>query len=129
MKRIITLAAMLTATAGAAACSSAPSAVTVSGVVTVMGAGDCSPGQLPAGIQPSTTQITVTSPSGTVLGSTYLGQPANAGSMLGQPLCKLPFRVTSVPSERMYGIKVAGVSGTSWAHKPKGIVISVTSGL
>jgi hypothetical protein len=129
MKRLIALAAILAAAASAAACSSAPSDVTVSGDVVVMGAGDCSSGQLPAEIQPDSTQVTVTSQSGTVLGSTYLGQPANDGSMLGQALCKLPFKVTSVPSARLYGIKVAGVSGTSWMHKPTGIVISVTEGL
>jgi hypothetical protein len=91
-----------------------------------MGAGDCSPGQLPAGIQPGTTQVTIKSPSGTVLGSTYLGNPVNAGSSLGLPLCNLPFRVTDVTSASMYGIDIAGVSGTSWAHKATGIVITVT---
>lgn len=126
MKRIIAVLIAVLALAGCGA--SSPANVTVSGNVRVMGAGDCDPGQLPAGVQPGTTQVTVTSPSGTVLGSTYLGQPVNAGSLLGQPLCNLPFRLTSVPSSRMYGITVAGVSGTSWSHKPTGVVITVTEG-
>lgn len=126
MKRTIVVLGAILALAGCGA--SAPANVTVSGNVQVMGAGDCNPGQLPAGVQPGTTQVTVTSPSGTFLGSTYVGQPVNAGSLLGQPLCNLPFRLTSVPSARMYGIKIAGVSGTSWSHKPKGIVITLTEG-
>jgi hypothetical protein len=126
MKRYIAALVAVLALAGCGA--STPANVTVSGNVQVMGAGDCNAGQLPAGVQPGTTQLTVTSPSGTVLGSTYLGQPVSAGSLLGQPLCNLPFRVTSVPSARMYGIKVGGVSGTSWSHKPAGIVITVTEG-
>lgn len=127
MRKSIVLAAASVAVAGLSSCgSSGPSTITVSGTVQTLGAGDCNPGQLPASIQPGTTQVTVKSPSGTVLGSTYLGQSSSAGSLLGQPLCSLPFRVTSVPSARMYGIDIAGVSGTSWSHKATGIVISLT---
>jgi hypothetical protein len=127
MKRYIAAQVAVLALAGCAA--SSPTNATVSGNVATMGAGDCNAGQLPASIQPGTTQVTVTSPSGTVLGSTYLGQPSSTGQqVLGQPVCKMSFRVTSVPSSRMYGIKIAGVSGTSWAHKPSGILITLTEG-
>jgi hypothetical protein len=130
VKRALALAALVAVLALADCGSSGPFNVTVSGTVVTMGAGSCNPGQLPAGIQPGTTQVTVTSPSGTVLGTTYLGQPSGTGQqVLGQLLCKLPFRVTSVPTSRMYGIKIAGVSGASWAHKPTGIIITVTEGL
>jgi hypothetical protein len=126
MKRLIIATSALGVMIGLSACGA--STTTVSGNVQVTGAGDCNPGQLPAGIQPETTQVTVISPSGTVLGSTYLGKPSSAGNALGLPLCNLPFRVTSVPSNSMYGVKISGVSGTSWAHKATGIVISVTEG-
>lgn len=126
MKRLLIATSALGVMIGLSACGA--STTTVSGNVQVTGAGDCSPGQLPAGIQPDTTQVTVTSPSGTVLGSTYLGQPISAGSTMGLPLCNRPFRLTSVTSNSMYGIKISGVSGISWAHKATGILISVMEG-
>ena len=67
-------------------------------------------------------QVTVTSPSGAVIGTGTLGSPSStAGTMLGcvDSVEVYPFKITGLPGEPRYGVTVAGLSGTIWFTPPE----------
>lgn len=120
----------------AAGCSSGASAVTVNGTVTPSSASGVSlvfgPGinaTTYAGCKKASpapgTQITVTDPSGNVIGTGTLGQWADT-SMTAQGLkvyaCDMPFTISNVPSEQRYGFAINGVPGTMWETSVSGPV-------
>ncbi len=122
--------AALVAVAVAACGATAPraharAATLVSGVVEVT-AVDCANAlTLPAAVQPGT-QVTVLAPSGTVLGTAALGAAVSAGPpSYGMSTCALPFTLTGVPVQRLYGIRLAGVSGTTWSRTAGAITVTV----
>jgi hypothetical protein len=62
-------------------------------------------------------QVTVTSPSGTVIGTGSLGSPSTtAGTVIGcvDSVEVYPFKVTGLQGEPRYGVTVANLSGTIW---------------
>jgi hypothetical protein len=63
------------------------------------------------------TQITVISPSGTVIGTGSLGAPATTTSnVLGcaEDIDVYPFQVAGLPSEPRYGVQINGEQETIW---------------
>jgi hypothetical protein len=67
-------------------------------------------------------QVTVTSPSGAVIGTGALGNPSSsAGTELGciDSLEVYPFKITGLPGEPRYGVTVAGLSGIIWFTPPQ----------
>jgi hypothetical protein len=121
----------------AAGCSSGGgSAVTVNGTVTpssssgvslVFGAGinaTTYAGCAKASPAPGA-QITVTDPSGKVIGTGTLGRWVDT-SVTAQGLkvyrCDMPFTISSVPSEQRYGFAISGVPGTMWETSVSGPV-------
>ncbi len=132
-----TIGAILTAMAAltaAAACGSSPPPVTIHGTVTPSGTisqtfgqglnadgyGACSETSPAPG-----TQVTVTSPSGTVIGTGTLGS-WNTDSVVieGTTMyhCDMPFTIKNVPQETRYGLAVSGVPGTIWETSVSGAV-------
>jgi hypothetical protein len=105
MKRPATLIATLAIMALAAGCSSAPAQMTVHGTVIVPDnpvAGENSPVDVGS-------QVTVTDPSGKVIGFTQL----NGDAKQGQTFTLTFGFVVKVPEgESSYGIAVSGLSGT-----------------
>jgi hypothetical protein len=62
-------------------------------------------------------QVTVTSPSGTVIGTGTLGNPSTAATTLigcVESVEVYKFKVTGLPGEPRYGVTVASLSGTIW---------------
>lgn len=123
----------------AAACSSSPAPVTIRGTLTpssaassVFGSGvngtayaSCTAAKPGPG-----TQVTVTDPSGKVIGTGTLGQwNRDTGKASGVTAyrCDMPFTVSGVPAEPRYGLQVAGVTGTSWVTSASSPV-SLTAG-
>jgi hypothetical protein len=63
------------------------------------------------------TQVSVVSPSGTVIGTGNLGAPATTTSnLLGciNEVDVYKFQVTGLPSEPRYGVQISGEQGTIW---------------
>jgi hypothetical protein len=63
------------------------------------------------------TQVTVMSPSGTVIGTADLSAPATTtGSLLGciEEIDVYKFKVAGLPGEQRYGVQISGESGTIW---------------
>lgn len=128
----------------AAGCSSGgASAVTVNGTVTPSSSSGVS-SVFGHGINATTyagckkaspapgTQITVTDPSGKVIGTGTLGQWADT-TVTAQGLkvypCNMPFTISNVPSEQRYGFAINGVPGTMWETSVSGLVhLSVSGG-
>jgi hypothetical protein len=105
-----------------------------SGVATVFGAGinattyaGCAKARPAPG-----TQITVTDPSGKVIGTGTLGRWLDTtvtahGLKVYQ--CNMPFTISNVPSEQRYGFLIKGVPGTMWEASVSGPVhLSVSGG-
>ena len=65
------------------------------------------------------TQITVTDPSGKVIGNATLGLWSHATTFTGgltNFTCTEPFTMTSVPSESRYGFQISSIPGTTWIN-------------
>ncbi len=63
------------------------------------------------------TQVSIVSPSGTVIGTGNLGAPATTtGNVLGciDEVDVYKFQVTGLPSESRYGVQISGEQGTIW---------------
>lgn len=77
------------------------------------------------------TQVTVSSPSGQVIGTSALGIWADSSvttSGVTIYLCDMPFTIKNVPSEQRYGFSINGVPGTIWETSISGSVnLSVNS--
>jgi hypothetical protein len=74
-------------------------------------------------------QVTVTSPSGEVIGTATLGTWRHDHADLGGTTvyaCDMPFTVTNVPAEARYGYQLAGVPGTTW-RTGNSVSLTVTS--
>jgi hypothetical protein len=140
-RRVAALAAVPAAAVAVslAGCGGAPATATVHGTVapngpsSVLGVGGDE--QTYAGCVGDTpkpgTQVTVSSPSGTVIGTAALGlwsrQRVSAGG-LTLYTCVMPFTITGVPSEQRYGFAIAGVPGTQWENSITSAVgLAVTS--
>ena len=78
------------------------------------------------------TQVTVTSPSGQVIGTGTLGLWSHSSvtaSGLTVYLCDMRFTIKSVPAEQRYGFSVDGESGTIWeTNVTKPVSLSIGSG-
>jgi hypothetical protein len=78
------------------------------------------------------TQITVTDPSGKVIGNATLGLWSHAKVSAGGLTlftCVEPFMMTSVPSESRYGFQITGISGTTWINDiTHSVALAVTGG-
>lgn len=78
------------------------------------------------------TQITITSPSGQVIGTGTLGVWADSSvtaSGVTAYQCDMPFTIKNVPSEARYGFSVNGIPGTIWETSVSGPVnLSIYSG-
>lgn len=77
------------------------------------------------------TQVTVTDPSGKVIGSGTLGMPSNTHSQVGGTTtytCDMPFTIKNVPHESRYGFQINGVPGTIWNTNVNNVALSVSSG-
>ena len=100
------------------ACSSAPPPTTMQGRLTVTtDSGQSSFCDNNSFNIDQGTQIAVTSPSGTVIGTGSLGTPATTTSdMLGcvEEIDVYPFQVAGLPSEPRYGVQINGEQGTIW---------------
>jgi hypothetical protein len=100
------------------ACSSAPPPATMQGRLTVTtDSGQSSFCDNNSFNVDQGTQITVISPSGTVIGTGSLGAPATTTSnMLGciEEIDVYPFQVAGLPSESRYGVQINGEQGTIW---------------
>jgi len=99
------IAAFAAAIFTAAACSSAPADMTVNGTVTV----EDNPAQ---GIDPPVeegSQVTITDPSGKVIGFTTLNDNAAQGAVF---TLSYGFRVKVPEGESSYGVAVSGLNGT-----------------
>lgn len=116
-----------------AACgSSTPPPVTVHGTVLPSSASSSVFGQGMtattyegcAGASPAPgSQVTVTSPSGTVIGTATLGlwnrdTMSAAGNTVYR--CDMPFIMKDVPKETRYGFAINGVPGTIWESSVTG---------
>jgi hypothetical protein len=98
------------------ACGSSP--VTMTGKLTVMtDSGDfsfCDNNSFNVG---QGSQVTVVSPSGTVIGTGGLNAPATTTSDMLDCVYEVDvykFQVTGLPSESRYGVQVNGEQGTIW---------------
>jgi hypothetical protein len=95
-------------------------ALTMHGEVTALGGSAigqpaCSWGAMPAAVANGT--VNVVSPSGSELAQVALAHPVATGKQLsGLPVCAMRFTTKGLPSERLYGVRIAGVSGTTWIH-------------
>jgi hypothetical protein len=79
-------------------------------------------------VQPTAT-VNVVSPSGSELAQVPLGKPAATGAQTaGQPICAIPFTAKNLPSERLYGVRVTGVSGTTWVKQAKASHVTIAIG-
>jgi hypothetical protein len=124
-----------------AACgSSTPPPVTVHGTVTpssgsssVFGQGMNSTSYVGcAAASPAPgTQVTVSSPSGTVIGTGTLGvwNPNNT-TVSGTTIytCDMPFTIKNIPQETRYGFAINGVPGTIWESSVTGTVSLAVGG-
>jgi hypothetical protein len=77
------------------------------------------------------TQVTVTDPSGKVLGSATLGlwghQHVTASGITAYQ-CDMPFAIKNVPHEARYGFAINGVPGKIWVtNVSQGVTLSVSS--
>lgn len=78
------------------------------------------------------TQVTVKDPSGKVLGVGSLGpwsQQSTTVSGLVMYSCAMPFTITGLPKESVYGFSVNGVSGIDWETDISNVNLDVTSGV
>jgi hypothetical protein len=129
---------LLLTTAGCG--SSAPPPVTVHGTITpssssssVFGTGMNSTSYTGcAASSPAPgTQVTVSSPSGTVIGTGTLGTwNPDSSAVSGTTIyrCDMPFTIKNVPQEARYGFAINGVPGTIWETSVSGTVsLSVSS--
>lgn len=77
------------------------------------------------------TQVTVTDPSGKVIGTGSLGYWTGASvtaSGLKLWTCPEPFTIKGVPSEPRYGFQVNGVPGTIWETSVTNVTLKITGG-
>ena len=78
------------------------------------------------------TQVTVTDPSGKVIGTATLGLWSHATiSQSGLTLytCNMPFTMKAVPAEQRYGFEINNVPGKIWVNKvSKLVTLAVGSG-
>jgi hypothetical protein len=77
------------------------------------------------------TQITVTDPSGKVIGTAALGYWTGqtvAVSGLTLWTCPEPFTMKDVPSEPRYGFHINGAPGTIWETSVNNVALNVTGG-
>lgn len=74
-------------------------------------------------------QVTVTDPSGKVIGTGTLGpwshQTVEVSGLTFYP-CEMPFTVTGLPSESRYGFSVNGVNGTIWETDLSNVNLNVS---
>jgi hypothetical protein len=73
-------------------------------------------------------QVTVTSPSGSVIGTAKLGLwKSGHVTVSGLTIftCLMPFSMSGVPSEPRYGFQIAGVPGTLWETSVSDVALSV----
>jgi hypothetical protein len=99
------------------ACSSAPPPTTMNGRLTVTtDSGQSSFCDNNSFNVDQGTQITVISPSGTMIGTSSLGPPATTSNTLGcvEEIDVYPFQVAGLPSEPRYGVQINGEQGTIW---------------
>jgi hypothetical protein len=71
------------------------------------------------------TQVTVTDPSGTVIGTGTLGLwNHDSTTVSGATIypCDMPFTIKDVPHEARYGFAINGVPGTIWETSINGAV-------
>jgi hypothetical protein len=77
------------------------------------------------------TQVTVTSPSGKVIGDAKLGLwKTGTVTVSGLTIytCLMPFTMSGVTSEPRYGFQISGVPGTIWENSVTGKVALSVSG-
>lgn len=124
MRRLLVTAA---AALAAAACSGTPAPVTIRGTLTpALSLSDAYSGFNCAFRAPVPgQQVTVTDPSGKVIGTGTLGQwRHDTVKVSGVTVyrCDMPFTVTGVPPQQRYGIQAAGSAGTTWVTSVSGPV-------
>ena len=131
--RALAVAAVLVLAVAVAACGSGSPSVTIRGHIAPNGpssilgvAGDqtsyadCSVDSPSPG-----TQVTVTDPSGKVIGTAALGTWSTTRvSAAGLTLytCRMPFTMTGVPGEQRYGFEINNVPGKIWMTKVSQLV-------
>ena len=77
------------------------------------------------------TQVTVTGPGGTVIGTATLGLWSPASIVVSGTRvysCAMPFTIKSVPSQARYGFQVNGVPGTIWETSVSHVSLDVRMG-
>ena len=77
------------------------------------------------------TQVTVTGPGGTVIGTATLGLWLPASTVVSGTRvysCAMPFTIKSVPSQARYGFQVNGVPGTIWKTSVSHVSLDVRMG-
>jgi len=77
------------------------------------------------------TQVTVTGPGGTVIGTATLGLWSPASIVVSGTRvysCAMPFTVKGVPSQARYGFRVNGVPGTIWKTSVSHVSLDVRTG-
>lgn len=76
-------------------------------------------------------QVTVTDPSGKVIGTGTLGFWSNANTTVSGTTvypCEMPFTIQGVSSEPRYGFHIDGVPGTIWETTISHVSLDVSSG-
>jgi hypothetical protein len=96
----------------------APSQVVLHG--TVSEAGVC--GRFIPPSLAGTAVIDIVSPSGAELAQVKVNQLTASQ----HARCRIPFTVTKLPPERLYGVRVEGDSGTVWVHRGQAVVVNGT---
>jgi hypothetical protein len=77
------------------------------------------------------TQVTVTRPGGTVIGTATLGLWSPASIVVSGTRvysCAMPFTIKGVPSQARYGFQVNGVPGTIWKTSVSHVSLDVRMG-
>lgn len=93
---------------------------------TATGQPACSWGAMPAAI--ANGKVNVVAPSGSELDQVPLASPVATGKHVsGLPVCAMRFTAKGLPSMHLYGVRIPGVSGTTWVHPSQvsHVVVSV----
>lgn len=107
-------------------------ALTMHGTLTALGGGArgadaCSWEAMPAAV--AWGKVNIVSPSGAELDQAPLHRPAATGKQTsGIPVCAMRFTAAGLPSEPMYGIRINGVSDTTWVHRNRASHVTVFVG-
>ena len=139
--KIIKLAAVaVIASAGFAATACGAGSVTIHGSVTpsssassVFGSGMTATSYAQCGTASPAPgdQVTVTDPSGKVIGTGTLGVWSRGSTTVSGTIiypCDMPFTMGGVPSESRYGFEISGVPGTIWETSISHVSLAVSSG-